>query len=115
MSFWRKEVIQPALDAETKLQTTEQLKWIEREPKNPRPYLNLAELYRMEGRGDEALGLMLQSIKLDPAFTAGHVALAEIYSVRADYPAAWKHARLAQEYGEPRAVAFLLRHAVPEK
>ncbi|MEI9972861.1 MAG: tetratricopeptide repeat protein [Ignavibacteriota bacterium] len=53
MSFWRKEVIQPALDAETKLQTQEQLKWIEREPKNPRPYLNLAELYRMEGRGDE--------------------------------------------------------------
>ena len=34
MSFWRKEVIQPSLDAETKLQTTEQLRWIEREPKN---------------------------------------------------------------------------------
>ena len=114
MSFWRKEVIQPALDAETKLHATEQLKWIEREPKNPRPYLNLAELYRMEGRGDEALGLMLQSVHLDSAFSAGHTALAEIYSVRGDYKAAWRHARLAQEGGDPRAVAFLLRHAVPE-
>jgi tetratricopeptide (TPR) repeat protein len=114
LSFWRKEVIQPALDAETKLQTTEQLKWIEREPKNPRPYLNLAELYRMEGRGDEALGLMLQSVQLDPAFNPGHTALAEIYSVQGDYKAAWRHARLAQEGGDPRAVAFLLRHAVPE-
>ncbi|MEI9972860.1 MAG: hypothetical protein WDO73_12830 [Ignavibacteriota bacterium] len=58
---------------------------------------------------------MLQSINLDAAFAPAHVALAEIYSVRGDYPAAWRHARLAQEAGEPKAVAFLLRHAVPEK
>ena len=114
MSFWRKEVIQPALDNETAMQIKEQLKWIEREPNNPRPYLNLAELHRMEGRGDEALGLMLQAVHLDPSFTAAHVALAEIYSVSGDYKAAWRHARLAQESGEPKAVAFLLRHAVPE-
>ncbi len=37
MSFWRKEVIQPALDSETKLHIDEQLKWIEREPNNPHP------------------------------------------------------------------------------
>jgi tetratricopeptide (TPR) repeat protein len=115
VSFWRNEVIQPSLDAETKLHMQEQLKWIEREPENPRPYFNLAELYRIEGRGDEALALMLQSVKLDATFTPGHVALAEIYSVRGDYPAAWRHARAAREGGEPRAVAFLLRHAVPEK
>jgi tetratricopeptide (TPR) repeat protein len=114
VSFWRKEVIQPSLDAETKLQVQEQRKWIEREPENPRPYLNLAQLFRMEGRGDEALGLMLQSIQLDPAFNPAHVALAEIYAVRGDYKAAWRHARQAQKGGEPKAVAFLLRHSVPE-
>ena len=114
MSFWRKEVIQPSLDAETKLQVQEQLKWIEREPKNPRPYLNLAQLYRMEGRGDDALGLMLQCVELDAHFNPAHVALAEVYAVRGDYKAAWRHARQAQENGEPKAVAFLLRHAVPE-
>ena len=114
MSFWRKEVIQPALDNETALQIKDQLKLIEREPKNPRPYLNLAELYRMEGRADEALGLMLHAVQLDSGFTPAHVALAEVYSVRGDYPAAWRHARLAQAGGEPRAVTFLLRHAVPE-
>lgn len=114
MSFWRKEVIQPALNAETALQTKEQLKWIEREPKNPRPHLNLAELYRMEGRADEALGLMLHAIQLDPGFNPAHVALAEVYAVRGDYAAAWRHARQAQSGGEPKAVAFLLRHAVPE-
>ena len=114
MSFWRKEVIQPALDAETRKHMEEQLAWISREPANARPYLHLAEFYRMEGREEEALGLMLHAVQLDPQFAAAHASLAEIYAVRADYPAAWRHARLAQEAGEPRAVEFLLRHSVPE-
>ena len=114
MSFWRNEVVQPALEAETRKHIDEQLAWIARDPGNPRPHLNLAELYRMEGRGDEALGLMLHAVKLDPAFAAAHVALTELYVVRGDYPAAWRHARRAQLEGEPRAVAFLLRHSVPE-
>lgn len=114
MSFWRKEVIQPALDSETRKHMEEQLAWIAREPANARPYLHLGEFYRMEGRQEEALGLMLHAVALDPAFAAAHAALAELYAVRADYPAAWRHARLAERGGEPRAVALLERHGVPE-
>lgn len=114
MSFWRKEVIQPALDAETLQQMEEQLAWIAREPGNARPYLNLAEFYRMEGRKDEALALMLHAVQLDATFAAAHAALAELYAVRGDYRAAWRHARLAESGGEPRAVALLMRHSVPE-
>lgn len=114
MSFWRKDVIQPALDAETRKQMEEQLAWIAREPGNARPYLHLAEFYRIEGREDEALGLMLHAVQLDPDFAAAHAALAECYAVRADYPAAWRHARLAERAGEPRAVELLARHSVPE-
>lgn len=114
MSFWRKEVIQPALDRETRKHIEEQLAWIAREPSNARPYLHLAELYRMEGRADEALALMLHAVHLAPDFAAAHAALAELYAVRADYPAAWRHARLAEQGGEPRAAALLLRHSVPE-
>ena len=114
MSFWRKEVIQPALDAGTRKHMEEQLAWIAREPVNARPYLHLAEFYRMEGREEEALGLMLHAVQLDPGFAAAHAALAELYAVRADYPAAWRHARLAEQGGEPRAVKLLQRHSVPE-
>lgn len=114
MSFWRKEVIQPALSDETRKHMDEQLAWLAREPRNARPYLHLAELYRMEGRAEEALGLMLQAVHLDPEFAAAHAALAEIYAVRADYPAAWRHARAAERGGESRAVALLTRHSVPE-
>jgi hypothetical protein len=56
----------------------------------------------------------LHAVALDPAFAAAHAALAELYAVRADYPAAWRHARLAERGGEPRAVALLERHGVPE-
>jgi len=114
MSFWRREVIQPALDAETRRQMEEQLAWIAREPGNARPYFHLAEFYRMEGRAEEALGLLLQAVQLDAGFAAAHAALTELYAVRGDYPAAWRHARLAESAGEPRAVALLTRHSVPE-
>lgn len=114
MSFWRKEVIQPALDDETRKHMEEQLAWIAREPSNALPYFHLAEFYRMEGRHAEALGLMLHAVQLEPGFASAHAALSELYAVLADYPAAWRHARLAERGGEARAVELLERYSVPE-
>lgn len=114
MSFWRQEVIQPALDSETRRHVEEQRAWIEREPSNPLPYRNLAELYRMEGRQEEALGLLLEAVRLDPAFAEAHVSLAGIYAIREDYPAAWRHARAAERHGNPAAVELLTRYGVAE-
>ena len=65
MSFWRKEVIDFALDHETRLHMEEQLAWIAREPGNARPYCHLAQLYRMNGKPDEARGLLLEAVRLD--------------------------------------------------
>lgn len=114
MSFWRKEVIDFALDQETLRHIEEQRAFIASDPANPRGYYNLAQLYRIQGRQDEALGLLLESVRLDPSFAEAHVALAEIYSVRADMPAAWRHARRAESCGNACAVQMLTRHAVPE-
>ncbi len=110
MSFWRKDVIDFALDHETRLHMNEQLAWIAREPENARPYCHLAQFYRMNGKPDEALGLLLESVRLDPKFAEAHASLAELYAIRADYDAAWKHARIAEENGEPRAVDLLKRY-----
>jgi hypothetical protein len=118
MSFWRKEVVQFALDQETRKQIDEQLEWIAREPANPRPYYHLAQLYRIEGKQDEALGLLLESVRLHSGDAAegapAHLALAEIYAIRGDYPAAWRHARSAERGGERRAVEMLERHGIKE-
>jgi tetratricopeptide (TPR) repeat protein len=112
VSFWRKEVIEFALDRETAAHIREQKEWIAREPGNPRPWYNLAQLYRIERRQDEALALLLEAVRLDDACADAHVALSEIYAVRGDYPAAQKHARAAADHGDLRGVELLRRHGV---
>jgi len=112
MSFWRKEVIDHALDHETRAQIAEQRSWIEREPENPKPYCHLAQLYRVAFRQDDALGLLLEAVRLDPDYAEAHVALAEMYIVREDYPAAWRHARAAESQGDSRAAELLRRYGI---
>lgn len=114
MSFWREEVIGFALDHETRKHMEEQIAWIEREPSNARPYYHLAQFCRMNGRSEEALGLLLESVRLDPAFAESHASLSELYAIKGDYAAAWRHAREAEAGGDARAVEMLRRHNVPE-
>jgi tetratricopeptide (TPR) repeat protein len=114
VSFWRKQVIDFALAHETRRHIAEQRAWIERDPANARPYKNLAQLYRIEGREEEALGLLLEAARLDPAFTEAHVELAQIYAIRGDNRAAWRHARAAEAHGNHSAADLLKRYAVPE-
>jgi thioredoxin-like negative regulator of GroEL len=114
MSFWRDELIDYALDQETRLQMEEQRAWIAREPDNPQPYFHLAQFYRMSGKRDAALGLLLESVRLDEDFADAHLSLAEMYAVAEDYAAAWRHARAAERNGKRQAVEMLLRHGVSE-
>jgi len=112
MSFWRREVVDVALDHETRIHMEEQLAWLEREPTNPRPYYHLAQFYRMNGKPEEARGLLLEAVRLDPEFAKAHASLAEAYAILGDNPAAWRHARAAEKNGVPRAVEMLIRHGV---
>ncbi|MGA2742331.1 MAG: tetratricopeptide repeat protein [Bryobacteraceae bacterium] len=112
MSFWRKDVIDFALDRETAAHINEQKEWIAREPGNARPWYNLAQLYRIERRQDEALALLLEAVRIDGACADAHVALAEIYAVRADYSPARRHALKAAENGNLRGVELLSRYGV---
>jgi Flp pilus assembly protein TadD len=92
----------------------EQRAWIEREPGNARPYYHLAQFYRMSGKADEARGLLLEAVRLDAAFAAAHVSLAELYAIRGEYRVAWRHARLAEQGGDGGAVELFKRTGVPE-
>jgi tetratricopeptide (TPR) repeat protein len=114
VSFWRKEVIEFALDQETLRHIEEQRAWIAREPDHAMPYKNLAQLYRMQGRKDEALGLLLEAVRLDNGLAEAHLCLAEMYAVEGDTRAAWRHARAAERHGESRGVELLQRHEVAE-
>ena len=114
MGFWRKEVIDSALDQETRRNIDEQLAWIGREPRNARPYFNLAQLYRMQSKTAAAAGLLLEAVSLDDSCADAHNALTEIYAVAGDYPAAWRHARAAEREGDTRGVDLLTRYGVCE-
>jgi len=114
VSFWRKEVVDFALSQETVRQMEGLRAWIRREPANARPYYHLAQFYRMEQRTEEALGLLLEAVRLDAAFADAHAGLAELYAVREDYSAAWRHARFAEQNGNARAVEMLRRHGIAE-
>lgn len=114
MSIWR-ETIDFALDHETLAHEREQMEWIGREPANPRPYFHLAQLRRMQWKQDEGLALLLEAVRLDVTFADAHVALVEVYAVREDYAAAWRHARAAERAGNAKGVELLDRHAIPEQ
>jgi hypothetical protein len=112
VSFWRKEMIDFALDRETQTAIDEQRAWILREPANARPYYHLAQLYRVAFKQEEALGLLLEAVRLDANFADAHASLAELYAIREDYRAAWRHARAAERNGLSRAVEMLARHGI---
>lgn len=112
MTFWRKEIIDFALDHETETHIREQKEWIARTPSDPHPWYNLAQLYRMQWKQEEALALLLEAVRLDESFADAHVALAEVYAVRKDYTSAWAHARKAAEFGNGHAVELLQRHGL---
>lgn len=112
MSHWRKDLIDFALDHETRKHMEEQIAWIEREPANARPYYHLAQFYRMNGRQDDALGLLLEAVRLDPALAEAHASLTEVYAIRDDTRAAWRHAKLAEQHGVANGVELLTRHGV---
>ena len=114
MGFWRKQVIDFALDYETRRHVEEQLEWIVREPSSPRPYYHLAQFCRTQQKQDQALALLLEAVDRDEHFAEAQVALTEVYAVRGDYKAAWRHARLAERDGDRKGVELLGRHNIEE-
>ena len=109
MGFFRKEVVDFALDRQTLQAIEEQRAAIAAHPAQPLPYYQLALLYRMQGKQEEALGLLLEAVRLDASFAPAHVALAEIYAVRDDLGAASRHAALAAAQGNSEAQEMLKR------
>jgi thioredoxin-like negative regulator of GroEL len=112
MGFWRKELIDFALDHDTARLVDEQKSWIAAEPGNARPYYQLAMLYRMQHRREEALGLLLHSVQLDASLASAHTALSEMYAASGDVDRARHHATLAQSLGEPAAAERLRRYGL---
>ncbi len=112
MGFWRKEVIEFALDQDTARLIDEQKAWIAAEPTSARPYYQLAMLYRLQHRRDQALGLLLHAVALAPELAPAHTALSEMYAASGELDRARFHAAQAEALGEPGAAQQLRRYGV---
>ena len=110
-----RDAIEGALDQDTVRLMDEQRAWIAREPGNSKPYYHLGQFCRMTRKADEALALFLHAVSLDAEFADAHLALTEMYVVKADYTAAWRHARKAHASGDSRGVELLARYRITEK
>ncbi len=110
MSFWRQQVIQPALDRDLEAAIAEQQAILERDPRNPRAHFALGSLFHLRGETETAIALYLKAIECDFEYAAPHVGLGRIYAVRGLYDLAWKHAREAESLGDRSLVEQLERY-----
>jgi tetratricopeptide (TPR) repeat protein len=108
--FWRREVIQPALDRDLDAAVAEQRAILERDPQNAPAHFALATLRYSQGETDQAIALFLRAIELDARYAAPHLSLGRVYAVRGAYDLAWKHAREAERLGDRSLVEQLERY-----
>ena len=108
--FFRKEVIEPALDEETERHILEQQAAIEADTAAAMPHHNLGALYRLQGKTAQAEEEFRKALSLDPTSAESHIALGQMCVVREDYQAAWLHAKEAAKLGDPQLLKLLERY-----
>lgn len=118
MPFWRKTVIQPALEAAENAASTEQQELLKQDPSNPKAHFALGSLAQLRGRPEEAIEHFSRAIEADPSYAAPHVSVGRIFAIQGNMSLAWKHAREAERLGDRSLVEQLERYpaaAPPER
>jgi tetratricopeptide (TPR) repeat protein len=109
-SFWRKEIIQPALNRDVDAAVAEQQAILTNDPNNANAYFALGTLSHFKGEIDQAIRYFEKAIEIGPSNAAPHVRLGRLYAVSGDYKLAWKHARAAEALGARELVEMLERY-----
>lgn len=112
--FWRKEVIEFALDQDVERHIAEQKAAIAANPNYARGYLNLGLLYQIQFQQDLAVEHFLKALSLDPYLADAHVSLGRVYAVRGEMEKAWEHARVAADLGNKGLLEQLQRYQSKE-
>ncbi|HEV2176537.1 MAG TPA: tetratricopeptide repeat protein [Terriglobia bacterium] len=110
MGFWRRELIQPALDRDVQAEIAEQQAILERDPGNASAHFALGTLAHFQGATDSAVAFFRKAIELDPTYAAPRVSLGRICVVLGRDDEAWEHARAAARLGDRSLVEQLARH-----
>jgi Tfp pilus assembly protein PilF len=112
MTYWRHQVIQPALDRDVNAAIAEQREILRHDPGNPRAHHALGTLYHLQGHAGRAMEFFLRAIELDPDYAAPRVSAGRLYAVQGRYEEAWQQAREAARLGDRSLVDQLERYAI---
>ena len=110
MSFWRKQIIQPALNRDVEEAIAEQEAILARDPNNAKAHFALGTLSHFAGQTSQAIRYFEKAIALDPHYPAPHLNLGQIFAVQGNYQRAWQHARAAEALGSRDLVEMLERY-----
>lgn len=113
MSFWRQEVMQPALDKDVEEAIAEQQAILQRNVRNAGAHYALGTLTHFKGDTNAAVSHFLKAIDLDPGYAAPHVSLGRIRALEGNHQAAWEHARAAERLGDRSLLDLLQRYLTP--
>jgi tetratricopeptide (TPR) repeat protein len=109
-SFWRKEVIQPALNRDVEAAVAEQQAILANDPNNAHAYFSLGTLRHFQGATEQAIQYFQKSLELNSGIAAPHLSLGRIYALRGEYEQARRHARAAEALGARDLVEMLERY-----
>ena len=109
-NFWRKQVIQPALNNDMGQAVAEQQSILAKDPSNAQAWFALGTLSHFQGEIEPAMQYFQKAIDHDPSSAAPHLSLGRLYAVRGEYKLAWKHARAAEALGASDLVQLLERY-----
>ncbi|HUI40601.1 MAG TPA: hypothetical protein VL523_01415 [Terriglobia bacterium] len=110
MSFWRREVAQPALDQDVERAIAEQRAILARDPRDAPAHFALGTLLHFRGEAAAAIRCFERALELDTAYAAPHASLGRIRAVEGDSEAAWRHAREAARLGDRSLLDQLERY-----
>jgi tetratricopeptide (TPR) repeat protein len=110
MSFWRQEVVQPALDRDVEQAIAEQQAILQQNARSAGAHFALGILTYYKGDRGTAAKYFRQAIELDPNYAAPRVSLGRMLALDGDHAAAWEHARAAERLGDRSLLDLLERY-----
>lgn len=106
-----RRVLDDMLDSETTRQIQEQQASLAAYPEWAEGHYQLAQLYRVQQRAEDAKRELLTALEKKPLLADAHLALGEIYISEGDIDKAREHAQIAAQLGSGRLLDQLQRYS----
>jgi cytochrome c-type biogenesis protein CcmH/NrfG len=110
MSDFARRVMDQMLDGDTDRHIAEQKAALAKEPGWAEGHYHLGQLYRVQGKREDARMELLKALELKPSLADAHVALGEMYAADGEMEKAREHGEYGARFGNCRLKEQLERY-----